>query len=119
MAGAALVPWHRKLFDFLHLSDPLLGNRRRHQRHPASEKVTLSWKTPSPGAMTAEVNNVSIDGMQVELPKPIQARQLVRISGENREHVGIVVYCEKRGPKFLAGIQLLDRDDPARILLGS
>ena len=117
MSAAPFVPWRRKLLDLLWPCDPLTGERRLYKRHPACEKVTISWKMPSLGEMTVDMKDVSLDGMRVEMPRPVQAHLVVRISGQSREHVGIVLYCHKSGSKFEAGIQLLDPGDPATMLL--
>ncbi|MBI3698288.1 MAG: PilZ domain-containing protein [Acidobacteria bacterium] len=117
MSGVSFVSWHRKLLDLLWPCDPVTGQRRLHKRHASCEKVTIRWKMPSPGATAADVKDVSVDGMRVETPEPVQAPLVVQISGENREHVGVVLYCEKSGSKFLTGIQLLEPDDPVRLML--
>ena len=117
MSAPLSVPWRQKLLNLLWPRDPLTGERRSHKRHGSSEKVTLSWKTPSPGTMTVEMKDVSVDGMRVEMPEAVHTPLVVRISGQSREHLGVVLYCNRSGSKFQAGIQLLDPDDPVAMVL--
>ena len=106
------VSWQRKLLDILRPLEPLIEERRRHRRRQACAAATLGWTKPSAGAMPVVITDVSISGIRVEMPSPVFVPQIVRVTGEDREHAGILIYCEKSGPRFAAGIELLNLDDP-------
>ncbi|MBI3694024.1 MAG: PilZ domain-containing protein [Acidobacteria bacterium] len=84
----------------------LAFERRREQREPAGGRGVLRWTGPS-GSQTveAQVRDISSDGMQLELPSPVEVDQTVRLVGENFECIGLVRYCRPDGVRFVAGIQ--------------
>jgi hypothetical protein len=62
--------------------------------------------------LRVQVTNTSKQGAQVEIDQPISIHQLVRLSGQTWECLGQVRYCQRRGTKFVAGIQFTQAPHP-------
>src|SRR5437867_1953387 len=112
MPTASLVPRWRKLIKLLlpttERTTELPGEYRERKRHPASLTTILHWTAPSPGTSRVKIRNVSLEGLRVEMPMAVEVPQLVRLSGEDSEYTGWILYCKEDGPKFVGGIHLVD-----------
>ena len=102
------TPLARKALNFFWPSQTPLRDGRQDVRHPASGTMTLSWTQPVPGTATVALRNISAEGMQIEIPVPLQAPQRVRLLQETREYSGVLLYCQQNAGALVAGILLTD-----------
>ena len=83
--------------------------RRRNDREPLTGEGTLSWAGPT-GTHNEEqvrVRNLSDEGIQLEVPRAVPVRSMVRLSGATEECFGSTCYCERDGDKYLVGLYLV------------
>ena len=82
--------------------------RRRSDREPLAGEGTLSWVDPT-GARTEEqvwVQNLTEEGIQLEVPREVPVPSMVRLTGAQEEYFGSTCYCVPDGDKYLVGLHL-------------
>lgn len=81
---------------------------RRHQRHPLSRKVWLSWDAHGQvKQVTCNGLDISTSGMRVSSTEPLPPRDLVqfRIQGTGFAGSGSIRSCSHTKMKYLIGIE--------------
>jgi hypothetical protein len=92
--------------------DDLAKDRRAQRRQGASGSATVSWIDASSELRTetAEVENVSPEGMALRVPEFIAVGDTVRVRSEELDTRASVRHCRKREKDCLAGLRFIERE---------
>ena len=92
--------------QFTLLENRIISERRRSRRLPTSGTAVLEWNDRSgPRKTLVLVKTMSTEGMTIELPDSVKAPRMARLIGKTWQCLGWLRYCERRGGKFVAGLE--------------
>ena len=83
--------------------------QRRHRRFVSGGAIDVAWLSSANRICraTAELLNVSHEGLQVESKTPIPVNWIVQVRGKALKRWAWVRYCHRLGNRFLTGFQVL------------
>jgi len=100
----------REVFSFPRSAAPAPFERRRCRRYTAAGKATVSWPSGSGGECISlgRIQDVSAEGLGIQLSKPLVIGQVVRIYLERTDLQACIRSCRRQGTAFVAGLKILN-----------
>lgn len=86
-------------------------NRRRHDRHPLTGPVDVSWTPADGGAgpvfLRGKMCDLSDSGIRIDLPQPLPPRTVFqfRLARIALNGSGVVRHCSPKGLRYVVGAE--------------
>jgi hypothetical protein len=87
-------------------------SRRLEPRKILICRISVSWEDQAglPAMQVGLLEDRSLSGVGLCVPKPIAVGTKVKIRGRRRELAGIVQHCRPEGTEYFIGVRLDERD---------